>query len=283
MYIAMKESLIVAAVQMPTVWMDCKENFKYMSAAIERAKEEKNADLVVFPELSSIGYIRERNKQFGCQYIKNAEKIPGPFVNAIARQAKKSGVYVIAGMTELHPDIPGSLYNTAVLLDPRGDIIGTHRKLHIPGYEKHYFMPGSCAEVFKTPLGNIGITICYDGQFPELTRTLALKGAEVLVMLWNMPDFSNPPELLQYITATRAAENRMFAISCNRIGQDGEISFFGHSAISDPVGNFLAKAEREETILYATLHQNVLLEERAQQPVFRDRRPDMYSELIKAL
>lgn len=279
----MKENLIIAAVQMPTVWMDYKENLQYMNAAIERAKEEQNADLVVFPELSSIGYIRERNKQFGCQYIKSAEKIPGPFVNGIARQAKKSGVYVITGMTELHPEIPGSLYNTAVLLDPKGDIIGRHRKLHIPGYEKHYFIPGSQAEVFKTPIGNIGITICYDGQFPELTRTLALKGAEVLVMLWNMPDFSNPPELLHYITATRAAENRMFAVSCNRIGQDGEISFFGHSVISDPVGNFLAKAEREETILYATLRRDVLLEERAQQPVFRDRRPDMYSELIKAL
>lgn len=125
--------------------------------------------------------------------------------------------------------------------------------------------------------------ICYDGQFPEITRTLALKGAEMLVMLWNMPDFSNPPELLHYITATRAAENRMFAVSCNRIGKDGEISFFGYSSVSDPVGNFLAKAEREETILYATLKRDVLLEERAQQPVFRDRRPDLYGELVKPL
>ena len=279
----MKDNLRIAAVQIPTVWMNSKENLRYIKESIARAKEEKNVDVIVFPELSSIGYIKKRDKKFGCEYIKNAEKIPGPFVNEIAAYAKKYEVYVIAGMTELHPVIPGGLYNSAVLIDSKGNLVGTHHKIHIPGYEKHYFIPGNKAEVFKTPIGNFGITICYDGQFPELTRTLALKGAEILVMLWNMPDFSNPPELLQYITATRAAENRMFAVSCNRIGQDDDISFFGHSAISDPVGVFLAKAGREETILYAELKQDRLLEERAQQPVFRDRRPDMYLDLVKNL
>lgn len=279
----MKENLIVAAVQMNTKWMDYKENLSYMKDAITRAKDEQNADLVVFPELSSIGYIRERNRQFGRDYIKSAERIPGHFSSGLAEHAKKCGVHVITGMTELHPEIPGTLYNTAILINPQGEIAGKHQKVHIPGYEKHYFIPASNANVFKTDIGNIGMAICYDNQFPEITRVLALKGAEVLVMLWNMPDFSNPPELLYYITGTRAAENRMFTVSCNRVGKDGEISFFGHSAISDPVGNLLAKAEREETTIYAILSRDLMLEERAQQPVFRDRRPDMYSELTKPL
>ncbi len=279
----MKDNLIVASVQMSPKWMDYKENLAFMKEAITKAKDENNADLVIFPELSSIGYIRERNRQFGRDYIKCAEKVPGPFTSGLMEHAKKTGVHVITGLTELHPEIPATLYNTAVLINPRGEIAGVHRKMHIPGFEKFYFAPSSSVNVFNTDIGTIGIAICYDCQFPEITRVLALKGAEVLVMLWNMPDFSNPPELLYHYTATRAAENRMFAVSCNRIGKDGDISFFGHSCISDPVGNFLAKAEREETVLVATLNRDRMLEERAQQPVFRDRRPDLYSELIKPL
>jgi predicted amidohydrolase len=100
-------------------------------------------------------------------------------------------------------------------------------------------------------------------------------------MIWNMPSFAHSPELLEHITATRAAENKMFVVSCNRVGIDGKTNFFGHSVISDPVGNFLAKAGKEKTIITATLKEEVLLEERLQQPVFRDRRPEMYSYLLK--
>lgn len=279
----MKDKLVVAAVQMSPKWLAPKENLEYMKDAIAKAKTEMNADLVVFPELSNIGYIKERDKEFGKQYIKCAEKIPGPTTNSLGEQAKKYGVYVIVGIAELHPVIPGMLYNSAALIGPTGELLGVHHKMHIPGEEKHYFIPGNTAEVFKTDIANIGITICYDGQFPELTRTLALKGAEILCMIWDMPSFSNSPALLEHYTAARAGENRMYAVSCNRVGQDGEISFFGHSVISDPIGNFLAQADDTETIIAATLTQDMLYEERAQQPVFRDRRPEMYSTLIKEL
>lgn len=279
----MKERLVVAAVQMSTKWLSPEENLEYMKNAIARARTELQADLVIFPELSNTGYIKDRDKEFGKQFIKCAERIPGPTTNALGEQAKKYGVYVIAGIGELHPDIPAMLYNSAVLIGPTGEIIGIHHKVHIPGEEKHYFIPGNTAEVYKTDIGNIGITICYDGQFPELTRILALKGAEVLCMIWNMPSFSNSPALLEHYTAARAAENRMYAISCNRVGKDGEIGFFGHSAIADPIGNLLASSEEEEAIISATLTQDILYEERAQQPVFRDRRPDMYAYLTKPL
>ena len=279
----MKDKVTVAAVQMTHKWLDTKSNLCYMKDAIERAKTEHNADLVLFPELSNTGYIKDRDKYFGRDFIKCAEKIPGPTTEALSEQAKRFGVYVIVGIAEQHPEIPGMLYNSAALIGPNGDLIGVHHKMHIPGEEKHYFMAGSTCDVYKTDIGNIGITICYDGQFPELTRLLALKGAEILCMLWNMPSFSNPPELLDHITAVRAAENRMYAVSCNRIGADGEIDFFGHSVISDPVGNFLAKAEKEETIISATLRADVLYEERALQPVFRDRRPEMYLDLSKIM
>ncbi len=279
----MKDQVIVSAVQMSTKWLNAEENLNYMKNAIAKIKAEKNADLIVFPELSNCGYIKDRDKVFGRKFAKMADTVPGRFTDELGKEAKKYGVYVVVGLAKLHPEIPGTLYNAAVLLDPKGEIVGVQHKMHIPGEEKHYFIGGTICEPFKTDIGCIGISICFDGQFPEYTRTLALKGAEILCMIWNMPSFSNPPQLLEHITATRAAENRMFVVSVNRIGLDGDIDFFGHSVISDPVGNFLAKAEEEETIITATLEEKVMLEERLQQPVFRDRRPEMYSYLLKSM
>ena len=277
----MKDQVIVSAVQMPTQWMEVEKNLDYIRHSIAKAKAEENADLVVFPELSNAGYIKERDKVFGKEFAKAADTVPGYFTDEVGKEAKKHGVYVVVGMVKLHPEIPGTLYNAAVLIDPQGEIVGVQHKMHIPGEEKHYFIGGTNCEAYKTDIGTIGMSICFDGQFPEFTRTLALKGAEILCMIWNMPSFSNPPQLLESITATRAAENRMFAVSVNRIGVDGNVDFFGHSVISDPVGNFLAKAGKEEAIITAVLKEDVLLEERLQQPVFRDRRPEMYSYLLK--
>lgn len=279
----MKEKVVVAAVQMDITLFDMAANLNYIENAVKRSKEEQNADLVVFPELCSIGYIRERNKAFGHDYVMGADKIPGEFTEALGEIARKYDVYIISGMTEAHPQIPATLYNSAVLIDPKGEVAGVHRKVHIPGYEKHYFIPANTTDVFHTEIGTIGIGICYDNQFAELTRTYALKGAEILVMLWNMPRFSNQPGILYRLTSTRAFENRFYAVSCNRIGENSGMEFFGHSAIADPLGELIATAEEEETILYATLERSMLLTERAQMPVFRDRRPDLYGELVKPL
>ena len=278
---AVKDAIVVAAVQMDCKLFDVEANLQKMRSSVEKAKREHGAELIVFPELSSIGYIKDRDKEFGLEYINRAQKIPGPFTGALSEIAEEFGVHIISGMTQLHPIIPATIYNTAVLIDSSGKLVGIQQKIHIPGYEKHYFMPGNEIKVFDTALGKIGMSICYDGQFAEYTRTLALKGAEIMVMLWNMPGFSNEPEILQKLTATRAFENRFYAVSCNRIGTNSAVEFFGHSAISDPLGNLIACAGGEDTIIYAELERDVMVRERAQMPIFRDRRPEMYAELMR--
>lgn len=278
-----KNPVIVAAAQVDLQLFDASVNLAVIESRIRQAKEEKNADLVVFPELSNIGYISQRDKEFGLKYLQAASTIPGDFTDALGELARKYDVHIICGMAELHPVIPGTLYNSAVLLDRQGQIVGVHRKAQIPGYEKHYFIPSQTNNVFDTELGKIGIGICYDNQFCEFTRTLAVKGAEILVMLWNMPKFSNAPEMLYHLTATRAFENRFYAVSCNRLGENNGIGFFGHSCISNPLGELMAQAEEEDCILYATIDRDVILRERAQMPIFRDRRPDLYGELVKPL
>jgi predicted amidohydrolase len=237
-------------------------------------------DLIVFPELANKGYIRERNKEFGRDYFKKAEKIPGPFTEALGDAVKKYGVYIISGFCELHPEIPGSVYNSAFLLNPKGEVAGVHHKLHIPGEENHYFYPGSTVNVYKTELGNIGIVVCYDAIFPEISRVLTLKGAEIICAPFNRPKRPSY-DSLYHVAAMRAYENRIYFIACNRVGK--EVSeFLGRSAIAGPDGVILARSEGEqEEILYATLYEGKLLEERAFFPIFADRRPELYQEIVQ--
>jgi len=279
----MKNQVIASAVQMSTKWLDVEANVRYIKDVIEKTKTEEKADLIVFPELSNTGYIKERDKVFGRKLVKIVDKIPGQVTDNLGKQAKKYGVYLVIGLAESHPEIPGSLYNSAVLIDPKGEIVGVQRKIHIPGEEKHYFMGGTNCETYKTDIGNIAMSICYDCQFPEYIRILALKGAEILCMCWSMPAWSNPSDLMQHFAAARAAENRMYVVSANRVGIEENSDFVGHSVISDPLGNFLATAGYEETVITATLKEEILLEERMQQPVFRDRRPELYSYLLKSM
>ncbi|MBC3191080.1 carbon-nitrogen hydrolase family protein [Pseudonocardia sp. C8] len=279
----MKKKLTVAAVQMDVELFDVQKNLERIDAAVGRATAEASPDLIVFPELSNIGYIKGRDKHFGARYIQAAEKVPGEFTGALGELASSSGAYIIAGMAELHPTVPATLYNTAVVIGPSGKVHGVHRKAHIPGYEKHYFVPSNTNGVIETDIGTVGVGVCYDNQFAELTRTYALRGAEILVMLWNMPSFSNDGSILHHLTSVRAFENRMFAVSCNRIGENNDIRFFGHSAIANPLGETIAAATTEDTIIHGELDQAALVEERAQMTIFRDRRPDLYSELVNPL
>jgi len=181
----MREKVEVAAVQMDIAWLDPEKNLEKMLSFIERIHREKDVDLIVFPELANTGYIKERDKEFGKQYLKKAEKIPGPFTEALGEAAKKHGLYIISGFCELHPEIPATVYNSALMMNPKGEIVGVHHKLHIPGEENHYFYPGSTTDVYRTDLGNIGMNVCYDAIFPELSRILALKGAEIICAVFN--------------------------------------------------------------------------------------------------
>jgi predicted amidohydrolase len=276
----MKEKVEVAAVQLNVAWLDPAKNLEKMLGWIEKIRAERAVDLVVFPELANTGYIRERNKEFGRDYFKKAEKVPGPFTQALGEAARKHGIYIITGFCELHPAIPATIYNSSVLINPKGEVQGVHHKIHIPGEENHYFYAGNSIEVHQTDLGAIGMVVCYDAIFPELSRVLALKGAEIIVAPFNRP--KRPAyDSLYHVAAMRAYENRVYFIACNRVGKDaGE--FLGRSAIASPEGELLARSEgEEEEVLYATFLADKILEERAFFPIFADRRPDLYGPITE--
>lgn len=276
----MKEKVEVAAVQMDIAWLDPEKNLEKMLGFMDKIQNERVVDLIVFPELANTGYVKERNKEFGREYFKKAEKIPGPFTDALADAAKKYGLYVISGFCQLHPEIPASVYNSAVMISPKGEIVGVHHKLHIPGEENHYFYPGNTTDVYKTDLGNMGMIVCYDSIFPELSRILALKGVEIICAVFNRP--KRPAyDSLYHVAATRAYENRIYFIVCNRVGKE-VTEFLGRSVIAGPDGQILSQSTgEEEEILYATLYREKILEERAFFPIFADRRPELYQAIIE--
>jgi omega-amidase len=188
-------------------------------------------------------------------------------------------VHLVVGLLEAHPTVTGTMSNSAVLIGADGAVAGVYRKTHLPGEEKHYFGAGTELPVFDTPLGRLGLLVCADNSFPEAARVLALRGAEILVVPYNVRRMPNL-ELYVAMTATRAYENQVFVVACNRVGQDGDAIFQGRTAIAAPSGEILARAQAEEEgIVRASLDAELLVRARLFQSRYRDRRPDLYRAL----
>ena len=220
-----------------------------------------------------------------------AEPVPGPSTEAVTafchdNKMPEGGPYVVFGLLELGSG-PQVVYNSAVLIGPDG-LLGTYRKAHLPllGVDK-FTTPGDTGfHVWETPLGRIGLVICYDLRFPEAMRVLALGGADIIALPTNWPDGSqNAPEL---VTRTRALENRVFVMACNRCGEESGFWFFGRSQISDPTGGVLVETGAQPVIGYANFDPGIAREKcivlrpgTFELDTLGDRRPDLYSDLIQ--
>jgi predicted amidohydrolase len=248
------------------------------------------AQLVVFPEISLQGYPPDF-ASFYPERIRaafdNAESVPdGPHVQAIAEHAKELGVYVIYGLNELGTS-PGVIYNTTVLTGPDG-FVGKYRKVHVGITEQLTWRKGNDWPVFDTAIGRIGMLICYDKMWPESTRELTLRGADILVMstAWFMAFGDQDPEtnvlVEQYrlYDRVRAAENGRWFVSSNFAGELGGGQFIGLSQIVDPCGRVVATtgvsnpgiAIADVDISGGIAEANSMQGAR----LVRDRRPDTY-------
>jgi predicted amidohydrolase len=213
-----------------------------------------------------------------------AEEIPGPSTETLAEACARLGVYVVCGLLERDDD---RLRNAAVFVGPDG-LIGSYRKTHLPflGVDR-FTVPGDELPVYDTPLGRIGVEICYDLRFPEATRTLALKGADVIAHPTNFPVAARIQTEL--ITVARAAENRIFLLTANRVGKERTGEFCGWSQIVDPYGKRLAEAgETGEALLVADVDvekardKDYVIPGEYELYLFGDRRPELYGALVEA-
>jgi beta-ureidopropionase len=218
-----------------------------------------------------------------------AEKIPGETTKILGKYAKKHQMVIIAPIFE--QEIAGVYYNTAVIINTDGAVLGKMRKVHIPhagpGYwEKFYFRPGNVGfPVFETPFAKIGVYICYDRHYPECARILALGGAEIIFSpcaaaehegesMWE-EELDNP---------TWARINGVFIGGNNRVGVEKPWDigrFYGSSYFVSPRGKFIIRGGKEDELVTADLDLDEIRKARNDWPLFRDRRPEMYGKICE--
>jgi N-carbamoylputrescine amidase len=239
-----------------------------------RRAAAQGADLIVLPELANSGCYPGSHEQV----LGLADEIPGgPTVQAW-KETGASGVYIVGGLLEREGD---TLYNSAVLLGP--GVFGRYRKTHLWNKEKLTYEPGRELPVFDTPLGRIGLLVCYDAWFPEAARTLAMKGAEILCVPSNAP-YDWVPEhqrrgnltMLDVHCIAAANANRSFVAAANRVG-DG---YLGRSCVVDATGGVLALADAaEEGLICAEVDLSRAWREKRLTDLsdsFEDRNPTVY-------
>ena len=216
-------------------------------AAIERAvvaARAQGARLVVFPECAIGGYLREPMPDEHAPELPVPLSLDGP---EIARLIAIAGDTVIcAGYTEAAPDRP---FNSAVCVTGDG-VLGHHRKVHLPPGERFAYAAGEGFAAFDTPVGRMGMLICYDKLFPEAARALALDGAEIVASLAAWPvcrqrpaatiDADRQTRHFNVTDEARAVENQVVWVSANQTGTLGPLTFLGHSKVVDPDGVVLA-------------------------------------------
>jgi predicted amidohydrolase len=252
-----------------------------LATCLQRLDEAANqgAQLLVLPECAISGYMFDSAEEA----LPFAEEIPGPSSEVMERECRRRGMHVVCGVLERDGD---ALHNSAVLIGPEG-LIGTYRKTHLPflGVDR-FVVAGDELSVYETPLGRIGVEICYDLRFPEATRALALKGADVVAHPTNFPLAARPQT--EFITRARAAENRVYVLTANRVGKERSAEFCGWSQIVEPHGARLAEAGgEEEALLLADVDvqrardKDFVIPGEYEIYLFGHRRPDLYGTLVE--
>jgi len=270
----MKDKIKLALCQISNERENKDANLQKIEELTQRAKQE-GADLAVFPEMSLTGYVLH-DQVYGL-----AETIPGPSIKRVEELAKKTGMHIIFGMPELCEKAQATIYNTAVLVGPKG-LIGKYRKMYLPTHsvfeEKRYFRPGYEPAAFQTDLGNIGLTICYDVFFPEVFRLPRLKGAQLIVCISASPAVRRG--YFEILTAARALENTAYLAYVNLSGVEDGLQFWGGSRLVSPTGDVLAKAKYdEEDFVICEVDYADLRTAETFIPTLRDLRPELFDKL----
>ena len=256
----------VSCIQMNMVFSDPDGNFDRAEQLIARAAEK--SDVLVLPETWNAGFFpREELEKYADQDGKRVKE-------RIGALAKRYAVNIVAGSVVNRK--AGGVYNTAYVFDRDGTVIGEYDKTHLftPMEEDRYFQKGDHLTTFELDGVRCGIIICYDIRFPELTRSYAVNGLDMLFVVSQWPAVRIPHLLA--LTKARAIENQIFVVCCNSCGTAGKTVYGGNSSIHDPWGETLAQAGSKEEILTADCDLSVVRGIRDSINVFRDRRPELY-------
>lgn len=229
-----EDIVTVAAVNFHAIWGDKAKNLEKIKDDIIKAAKQ-GANIILFPETALTGYDIDEKVMM---HKENAETIPGPSTNEIAKLTRKYGVYVVVGMPERDSEDPDIIYNAAAVIGPDG-VIGSYRKIHPALDEPKWATKGEEPLAFDTPWGLVGVGICYDTyEFPELVRYYAALGARLYLNVTATITFSDVMEC-RYINQLQARvyENRIFIASANLVGKGLTTEWPGGSGILGPREN----------------------------------------------
>jgi len=256
----------IALAQLEPKLFDKEHNLEKAAQAIRQAADN-GAAAILFPELFLTGY------SLGERAVEMAETIDGPSAGRVAELAKSQHIAVLMGYAERSPD-GRQAFDAVFVANAQGRISGSYYKTHLFQAEKGRFIPGDHMMVMDFGLGPAGILICYDLEFPEAVRELALQGARwVATCTGNMI----PNQHLQEVfIQSRAAENHLWVAVANRVGREADLDFFGGSAVADPGGVLIVRANDQETILFADIDLRRAEQARLNADYLADRRPKIY-------
>ncbi len=255
---------------------DIQSNLMVTKNMVKEASKN-GADLIVLPEMFICPYEKE-------EFIKNAQCTPGgEAVNLLTTLALKESVTIVGGSIPERDG--GHLYNSSYILGPSGEVLGRHRKLHmfdvnlesgLSFYESETITPGNSITVIDTPQAILGVAICYDLRFPELFRAMGLKGVQIMVIpaVFNT---TTGPAHWELLLRARAVDNQVFMIGAST-AQNSKSSYlsYGNSMIIGPWGEIKARAQMDEAIIYAEISLDSVKKVRAEMPLLKHRRTDIY-------
>lgn len=271
----MKDSFKLALCQMNVV--DNKNSNVAKAGDMIKAASRNKVGMVVLPEMFNCPYDNSKFRE----YAESAEN--SMTLDKISQAAEKAGVYVVAGSI---PELEnGKIYNSSFIFNSDGEVIGVHRKLHlfdieVPGKiafkESETLTAGNKVTVVETEFCRVGVAICYDVRFPELSRLMTDMGAELIVVpgAFNM---TTGPAHWEVLMRARAVDNQVYVAAASP-ARNENFSYvaYGNSMIVDPWGNILNRAGADETITYADINLSKVRDVRNELPLLKNRRKDLY-------
>lgn len=265
------------------------ENLETAVSSIREAASQK-ADIVCLPELFRTPYFC-RDPHTSVDYT---EEVPGEVGKVLSAEAKNLNIAIVAGSV-YERTAENKRFNTAIVINRDGELCGTYRKVHIPHdpsfYEKHYFEPGDQGfKVFDLGFAKVGVLICYDQWFPEAARSLALMGAEIIFYPTAIARVEDIPQdegdwqhAWETVQCGHAIANNVVVCPVNRVGIEGNATFWGGSFICDGFGRILAKGSDKPELVIAEVDLEHSAVTREGWGFFRSRQPTQYNTLTKPL
>jgi len=265
------DALLLDLVQKRHSRFDVKGNLRIIREALEGS----SSDLVVFPEMFLTGYT------LGDDVHRMALDTGSGVFSEVREICRENDKHLIFGFPERSSSIKGQVHNSACIVGPDG-IEGIYRKMHLvdfgPFEEWAYFTPGSETVMFSLNGFNIGVIICYDIFFPELTKLYALNGADLVVCISASP--STTRRFFEKVMEARAIENTIYFAYSNLVGLDSRMDFWGGAAMIGPRGEIVSKAPLyEEATVACRMDRHTLELSRRHRPTLRDTRPAILNEL----